>query len=182
MAPSPLALLPPKAELETRAVLKRLAPAHRYLAELKGMAATIPNEQILISTLALQEAKDSSEIENVITTQDDLFKADLFEDYMNNPAAKEVSRYAAALKHGFSLVAKDRLLTMNRIVEIHRILAQSDAGIRKLPGTALKNERTGETVYTPPQDHGEVVALITNLEQYINDDSLSDAERLALAP
>jgi Fic family protein len=178
MAPSPLALLPPKAELETRAVLKRLAPAHRYLAELKGMAATIPNEQILISTLALQEAKDSSEIENVITTQDDLFKADLFEDYMNNPAAKEVSRYAAALKHGFSLVAKDRLLTMNRIVEIHRILAQSDAGIRKLPGTALKNERTGETVYTPPQDHGEVVALITNLEQYINDDSLSDADAL----
>ena len=82
-----LSLLPPDAELETRAVLKALAPAHRYLAELKGLAATIPNEHILINTLALQEAKDSSEIENIITTHDELYKADLFAEYLNNPAA-----------------------------------------------------------------------------------------------
>lgn len=170
--------LPPETELETRAVLKKLALAHRYLAELKGMAATIPNEHILINTLALQEARDSSEIENVITTQDELYKANLFADYIKNPAAKEVNRYASALKSAFELVRNDRLITVNRIVEIHRILEQNDAGIRTQGGTVLKNERTGETVYTPPQTHEEIRRLMSNLEQYINDDALSDADPL----
>ena len=170
--------LPPTAELESRSVLKSLAPAHRYLAELKGMAATIPNEHILINTLILQEAKDSSEIENVVTTHDDLYKANLFGDYIKNPAAKEVNRYATALKNAFEQVKHDRLLTVNRIVGIHRVLEQNEAGIRKLPGTALKNERTGETVYTPPQDHGEIVRLMNNLEQFINDDELSNVDPL----
>ncbi len=171
-------LLPPETELETRAVLKKLAPAHRYLAELKGMAATIPNEHILINTLALQEAKDSSEIENVITTQDDLYKANLFADYIRNPAAKEVNRYATALKSAFEKVRGDRLITVNRIVEIHRVLEQNDAGIRTQGGTVLRNESTGETVYTPPQTHEEIVRLMSNLEQYINDDALSDVDPL----
>lgn len=173
-----IALLPPTAELESHSVLKRLAPAHRYLAELKGLAATIPNEHILINTLALQEAKDSSEIENIITTHDDLYKADLFADYIRNPAAKEVSRYASALKIAFEQVKRDRLLTVNRIIEIHQVLEQNTAGIRKLPGTALKNERTGEIIYTPPQDHGEIVRLMNNLEQFINDDALCDVDPL----
>ena len=173
-----LSLLPPDAELETRAVLKALAPAHRYLAELKGLAATIPNEHILINTLALQEAKDSSEIENIITTHDELYKADLFAEYLNNPAAKEVSRYATALKTAFEQVRRDRLISINRIVDTHQVLEQNDAGIRRLPGTALKNERTGETVYTPPQEHGEITRLMGNLEQFINDDALCDADPL----
>lgn len=173
-----LAPLPPPGDFETRAVLKRLAPAHRYLAELKGVAATIPNEHILINTLALQEAKDSSEVENVITTQDEMFKADLFADYVRDPAAKEVSRYSAALKHGFELVARDRLLTTSRILEIHEVLMQTDAGIRELPGPALKNEVTGETIYTPPQNHDELVTLMANLERFINDDVMSDADPL----
>ncbi len=173
-----ISLLPPNADLETRAVLKALAPAHRYLAELKGLAATIPNEHILINTLALQEAKDSSEIENVITTHDELYKADLFSDYIKNPAAKEVSRYAAALKTAFVQVKRDRLISVNRIIDTHQVLEQNDAGIRKLPGTALRNEWTGETVYTPPQDYGEIVRLMGNLEQFINDDALSDADAL----
>ena len=171
-------LLPPAAELESRSVLKSLALAHRYLAELKGMAATIPNEHILINTLALQEAKDSSEIENIITTHDDLYKADLFADYVKNPAAKEVSRYATALKTTFEQMKRDRLLTVNRIVGIHQALEQNEAGIRKLPGTVLKNERTGETVYTPPQDSEEIVRLMSNLEQFINDDALCDVDPL----
>ncbi len=173
-----LSLLPPDAELETRAVLKALAPAHRYLAELKGLAATIPNEHILINTLALQEAKDSSEIENIITTHDELYKADLFAEYLNNPAAKEVSRYATALKTAFEQVKRDRLISVNRIVDAHQVLEQNDAGIRKLPGTALKNERTGETVYTPPQNYDEIICLMNNLEQFINDDALYDADPL----
>ena len=178
MTESSIALLPPNVELESRAVLKALAPAHRYLAELKGLAATIPNENILINTLALQEAKDSSEIENIITTHDDLYKADLFSGYLGNPAAKEVSRYATALKTAFEQVKRDRLLTVNRILDAHQVLEQNDAGIRKLPGTALKNERTGETVYTPPQDHDEIIRLMSNLERFINDDALYDTDPL----
>jgi len=173
-----LSYLPPDTELEPRSVLKRLTSAHRYLAELKGMASTIPNEHILINTLALQEAKDSSEIENIVTTHDDLYKADLFSDYLQNPAAKEVSRYATALKTAFEQVRQDRLITINRIIELHKVLEQNDAGIRKLPGTALKNERTGEIIYTPPQDHAEIVHLLSNLEQFINDDTLCDADPL----
>lgn len=178
MAEGTLSLLPPATELESRSVLKSLAPAHRYLAELKGMAATIPNEHILINTLALQEAKDSSEIENVITTHDDLYKANLFANYVKDPAAKEVSRYATALKTTFEQVKRDQLLTVNRIVGIHQALEQNEAGIRKLPGTELKNERTGETVYTPPQDYEEIVRLMSNLEQFINDDAFCDVDPL----
>ncbi len=129
-----------------------LPAVHRRLAEFKTEAATIPNEQILINTLGLQEAKASSEIENIITTHDALYKADLFPEHQGDPAAKEVERYAAALRTGFELVRRDRLLTVNHILEIHRVLEQNDAGLRKLPGTVLKNEQTGETVHTPPQD------------------------------
>ncbi len=173
-----ISLLPPTAGLESRLVLKGLAQAHRYLAELKGMATTIPNEHILINTLTLQEAKDSSEIENIITTHDDLYQFDLFADYIKNPATKEVSRYATALKVTFEQVRHDRLLTANRIVGIHQTLEQNRAGIRKLPGTVLKNDHTGEAVYTPPQDYREIVRLMNNLEKFINDDTLCDVDPL----
>jgi Fic family protein len=178
MTPFTVQPLPVDAELETKSVLRKTASAHRYLAELKGMAATIPNESILISTLTLQEAKDSSEIENIITTHDDLYKSTLFEDFIKSPAAKEVGHYAAALQNGFALVREKRLLTVNHILEIHKELEQNDAGIRKLPGTELKNEQTGATVYTPPQDHDDIVRLLTNLEQFINDDDMADLDPL----
>ena len=100
----PLSALPKPKQLETRAVLKQLVTAHRYLAELKGVAATIPNPEILISTLSLQEAKDSSEIENIFTTQDELYQADIFSGSSRNVAAKEVRRYAAALRSGFESI------------------------------------------------------------------------------
>src|ERR1017187_6091 len=140
--------LPPKADIETKAILKQLASSHRYLAELKGKAATIPNENILINTLALQEAKDSSAIENIITTHDELYKAMLLDEHFTNAAAKEVSNYVEALKHGFQLVRNNKFLSSNHILEIHKILIQNDAGYRKLPGTSLINEKTGEKVYT----------------------------------
>lgn len=170
--------LPPSVPLETVAVLRQLAPAHRYLAELKGMAASIPNETILISTLVLQEAKDSSEIESIITTHDELYKEILFSGFAGNPAAKEVNDYAAALQVGFDQVRHDRLITVNRLLEVHQILEQNDAGLRRLPGTELKNERTGEVVYTPPQDHQAVLALMTNLERFINDPAMLEADPL----
>jgi len=170
--------LPPGVELETRDVLRKLSSAHRYLAELKGMAASIPNETILINTLTLQEAKDSSEIENIITTQDELYKNALFRNHGGNLAAKEVSDYAAALRIGFNLVRSDGLITVNRLLEIHQVLEQNDAGIRRLPGTELKNERTGEVVYIPPQNHQEIVELLSNLERFINDDEMLNVDSL----
>jgi len=178
MKESSVALLPPSVELESKAVLKKTASAHRYLAELKGLVASIPNENILINTLSLQEAKDSSEIENIITTHDELYKAGLFSAFMGNPAAKEVNRYATALKHGFSYVQKEKLLTMNHILEIHKELEQNDSGVRTLPGTALRNDQTGKIIYMPPQNHDNIIQLLNNLEQFINHDDMLDVDPL----
>jgi len=170
--------LPPREDLETRDVLRKAARAHRYLAELKGISASIPNQEIIINTLSIQEAKDSSAIENIITTHDDLFKEELFPEYTTNIAAKEVSQYVAALKTGFELVKKESLLTNNHILKIQTVLEKNRAGFRRLPGTELKNDQTGETVYTPPQNHDTVIRLMTNLERVINDDSFFDVDPL----
>jgi len=173
-----LPILPPNTELETKVVLKKCSQANRYLAELKGISHTIPNQNILINTLAIQEAKDSSAIENIITTHDELFKEELFTEFMSNASAKEVHNYTVALKKGNQLVSDTGLLTNNSILEIQQELEKNKAGFRKLPGTELKNERTGETVYTPPQNAEEIISLMSNLEKYINDDSFSPVEPL----
>ena len=166
-----------EAELETRTVLKKTASAHRFLAELKGVAASIPNEAILINTLTIQEAKDSSEIENIVTTHDALYKAGLFSDYLN-PAAKEVQDYATALKLGFDKVRNTGVIRLGDVLEVQRTLERNTAGLRKLPGTDLKNQRTGETVYTPPQGAEEIKSFMGNLIDYINDNGLSDCDPL----
>jgi len=171
-------LLPLPLDLETKPVLKALTRAHRALAELKGTAGIVPNETILISTLSLQEAKDSSAIENIVTTQDDLYRSDAASSQFTTLAAKEVHAYAQALREGFERVRKTGLITCNDILQIQATLEDNRAGFRKLPGTALKNDRTGETVYMPPQSHAEIVALMDNLERFINDDDLSDLDPL----
>ena len=163
---------------ETRTVLKKAAEAHRYLAELKGVAATIPNEEILINTLTLQEARHSSEIENIITTQDDLYRAVVADGASVSPQTKEVQDYATALRAGFRSVRQSRLIRLNDILLIQETLENNNAGFRKLPGTALKNQATGEVVYEPPQSAQEIEALMSNLVDYINDDELCDADPL----
>ena len=164
-----IALLPPEADLETKQVLKRLAGAHRALAELKGFADTMPNKNILINAVTINEAKDSSEIENIITTHDELFKAMSQPNYQN-PAAKEVVNYRTALWKGYDAIKNTQILTINMMVEIQQNIENNRAGIRKLPGTVLKNEATGEVVYTPPSGEQEIMALLSNLESYMNDD------------
>ncbi|OQX75203.1 MAG: addiction module protein, partial [Bacteroidetes bacterium 4484_249] len=154
--------LPIEKDVETKKVLKKLATAHRALAELKGVVSTIPNENILINTLGLQEAKDSSAIENIITTHDDIYKADLNLEGFKSLNAKEVQNYISALKKGFALISKKKMLTNNDIIEIQSELEKNKAGFRKLPGTALKNATTGETVYTPPQEYSEILDLMSN--------------------
>ncbi len=170
--------LPPNIDLETVAILKRVISARSYLAELKGVSETIPNQSILINTLALQEAKDSSAIENIITTHDQLFQAELFAEVASNASAKEVRRYAVALKKGFELVKKSGLLTNAHILEIQDTLGASRAGFRKMPGTELKNQQTGETVYKPPQNHDDIVRLMNSLEKFVNDDSILSIDPL----
>lgn len=160
--------LPPSIDLETKAVLKKLVKAHTALAELKGVASTIPNENILINTLVLQEAKDSSAIENIITTHDELFKADLDLQFIQNIAAKEVQNYATALKTGFAIIKKQPIINHKCILEIHQELEQNNAGYRKVPGTTLKNAQTGDVIYTPPQTYDEIIDLMNNLLDYIN--------------
>jgi len=162
-----LKLLPP-VEIESRKILKKCTQANRYLAELKGICGTIPNENILINTLSIQEAKDSSAVENIITTHDELFKEGLFSKAITNSSVKEVYNYSEAIKKGYALVLKTGLLTNNTILEIQSCLEKNRAGFRKLPGTALKNDQTGEIVYEPPQNYQEILKLMGNLEQYIN--------------
>jgi Fic family protein len=170
--------LPVEKDLETKEILKKLATAHRALAELKGVATSIPNESILINTLVLQEAKDSSAIENIITTHDDLYKAELNVKEIKSLNAKEVHNYIEALKKGFSLISERKLITNNSIVEIQSLLENNNAGFRKVPGTSLKNASTGEVIYTPPQDIAEINELMANLEIFINDNEFSGLDPL----
>lgn len=161
--------LPLSFEVETKIVLKKATEAHAALAELKGVCRTIPNQIILINTLLLEEAKDSSEIENIITTHDELFRGQVLANFASSET-KEVLNYADAMRLGFDLVKKNGFLSSNFILKIQETLEQNRAGFRRLVGTSLKNDRTGEVIYTPPQEYDEIVKLMNNLEFFINDD------------
>jgi len=168
--------LPYDVEYETKVVLKKLASAHRALAELKGVALSIPRQEILINTLTLQEAKDSSEVENIVTTHDELYKGSLGIDNLVSPVTKEVQSYVSALKCGFALVKNNKVLTTNNIIEIQEVLEKNNAGLRKVPGTTLKNQQTGEVVYEPPQEYQKIRDLMSNLEIFINNEALTDLD------
>ncbi|WP_029001514.1 Fic family protein [Azohydromonas australica] len=161
-----LPLLPPAAELETKAVLKQAIAANRVLANLRGLAAQIPNQGVLINSIVLQEARLSSEIENIVTTNDELYRADADADDKADPHTKEVLRYRQALNHGFREL-KARPLTTNLFIDIVRIIKEVDFGVRRVPGTALKNAQ-GEVVYTPPVGEAVIRDKLANLEQFIH--------------
>ncbi len=165
------------ARFETPLILKRLAGASRNLAELKGVAAAIPNQGILINTLALQEAKDSSAIENILTTHDELYREDNVSPGRVNAAAKEVLRYRQALRTGFERVRTTGLLTLNTVIDIQAELECNHAGLRKLPGTVLK-DGVGKTVYVPPQDASEIQHLLGDLERFWHGEPHFDADPL----
>ena len=143
--------LPPQFEVENITILKALNAASRALGELRGEINKIPNSQILIDTIALQEAKDSNEVENIVTTDDELYQSSVeFENV--SQAAKEAQSYASALKLGFSIIKKNGILTVNDIKKIQEIVSPNHP-VRKVPGTVLKNPKTQEVVFTPPQNH-----------------------------
>ncbi len=171
--------LPPPGKLESEAVLRATMSAVQQLAEVKGRAPVIPNQGILIDTLALQEALASSEIENIITTQDEMFKADIFSDGPISPASKEVALYGKALRHGWERMRQSgQLLTNNIIIEMFQSLKRTQGGFRETSGTALRNEASGEIVYVPPQSKDEIIAYMTTLERFINDETVSSLHPL----
>jgi Fic family protein len=165
-------------DIESKTVLKATAKAHQALGELKGLAVTMPNQYLLLATLSLQEAKESSEIENIITTQDDLYRSHYATQQFISASAKEVHNYAKALETGFNTITNTGLLTNNTIIEIQRIIESNDAGFRSQGGTRLVNEQSSQIVYTPPQTAQQIIDLMRDLERFINDDELSDYDDL----
>lgn len=161
--------LPPGADIETKAILKQLVKSRQNLAELKGYSTLLPNRDLIVNSIVLQEAKDSSEIENIVTTSDELYRAIASPTSSIDPRVKEVLRYRAALWKGYKLVSKQSLLTSNMICEIQQELEGNRAGYRKLPGTVLANEQTGQVFYTPPDNNAIILSLMSNLEKYINE-------------
>ena len=177
-----LSKLPPERnKVETIAILRQTSIAAIALGELKGIAKTIPNQTILINAVALQEAKDSSEIENIITTQDDLYKA-LSTAAKNSPQTEEVINYRKAIFLGKETIDKQGFLRLRDIEQIQKTIIENDAGIRTVAGTVLKNEKTGEIVYTPPQEKKEIQKLLSNFLEEFNskENSLSPLIRLAI--
>jgi len=175
-----LPLLPPIGELESKAVLKQTIAARAALADLKGAANRLPNQSVLIQALGLQEAKLSSEIENIVTTNDALFRGFANDGAGSDPMTKEVLHYKDALWSGFSAVKEGMPLTTRLFENLYRAVKQADDGVRRLPGTRLSNPQ-GETVYTPPE--GEVIIRdkLANLERFINEPSdLDPLVRLAV--
>ncbi|MDJ0823372.1 MAG: Fic family protein [Paracoccaceae bacterium] len=174
-----LPLLPPEFEWDSKPILKSLAQAHRALAQLNGRAAVIPNQAMLIETLALQEAAASSEIENIVTTQDQLFQTNPQRRIYPTPEAKEVALYSVALNHGFrDLIQKQHVLSNNCIVGMFQTLKSTTGGFRTTPGTVLKNERTGEIVFVPPQSAIDIQSHMQALESFINCDLPEDIDPL----
>jgi Fic family protein len=171
--------LPPNFDFETKAVLRSLSEARAALAELKGFIHIVPNQSILISTLTLQEAKDSSAIENIITTHDEIFKAELGKELIQNIATKEVQDYNFALHEGATRVVNSGGLIKNDcILAVQEYLEGNKAGYRTLKGTVLKNDTTGEVVYEPPQDSRDIEVLMADLLQYINEDAIHPIDPL----
>lgn len=170
--------LPLEIDIETKAVMKKTILARSALAEMKGAVLSIPNQIILISTLSLQEAKDSSAIENIITTQDELFQSDFTTQNFKTLASKEVHKYAEALRSGFRAVEQKGFLSNNQIIDIQAAIEENRAGFRRVPGTALKNEQTGEVVYTPPQTYDEILRHMANLESFMNNNELCNWDPL----
>ena len=155
-------------DLKTPRILEALNEASRSLAELKGFANSIPNQHILINAITINEAKDSSAIENIVTTHDSIYKV-LTESGYKDENAKEVVDYRSAIWHGYEIVKKKGFINTNVLVEIQSMIEHNEAGIRKTPGTNLKNSKTGEIIYTPPQEESEIRNLLKNLEDYMND-------------
>lgn len=170
--------LPPKSFEVSTEIYRTLIAASRHLAELNGLCSSIPEPQLLINTIVLQESKDSSAIENIVTTQDELYKATT-EISEASQSAKEVLNYREALYSGLKSMQKHKnLLLTKTMLEIVKTIKNNNVGIRNTPGTTLKNAVSGDIIYTPPCCEDEIIKKLSTLEKFINDDELSDVDPL----
>ncbi|MCK5022264.1 MAG: Fic family protein, partial [Candidatus Pacebacteria bacterium] len=175
-----LPLLPPKLELDTKKVLLKTISASRALAQLNGAMINLPNPRLFLDTIHLLEAKASSEIENIITTNDDLYKSVVAEKKFENQAIKEVLSYKKALWIGLDRLDSKPFITTNLCVEIVQCIKQNTSGIRVAPGATLSNTK-GEVIYTPPSGENIIREKLANLEIFINqNDSLDPLIKMAL--
>jgi Fic family protein len=170
--------LPPKINLDTVVILKATINANKLLAELKGYCQTLPNPKLLLNTVLLQESRESNEIENIVTTQDELYKATLIENSIDNSPAKEVLQYREAMYWGLEQMQKTELITTNLIVGIMQRIRNTNENIRKNSGTKLANPTNGAVVYTPPEGEELLRNKLAKLEEFINDSSISDLDPL----
>ncbi len=160
-------LLPPPVQLEPPSILKQCIEARSALAGLKEAAQILPNQEVLIQTLPLLEAQASSEIENIVTTTDELFKHPEITKSMD-PATKEALQYRKALLEGFGSLS-ERPLTTGTAEKICSIIKDKPMTVRRVPGTQLMNDRTGEVIYTPPVGEDHLRALLANWEKFLHE-------------
>lgn len=176
-----LPLLPPNTDFETKVILKKLISASRALSELKGAITNLPNPTLFIDTINLQEAQASSAIENIITTQDELFRASVAEKKYDNSATKEVMHYKDALWFGVQQIEKRPIMTTNLFINLMQIIKENQSGIRNTPGTQLKNPATATVVYTPPEGESIIRDKLKNLEDFIHaEDQIDPLVKMAI--
>lgn len=176
-----LPLLPPNKDIESVAILKKVITASRALSELKGAITNLPNPTLFIDTINLQEARASSAIENIITTQDELFKASIADKKNENLATKEVIHYKDALWFGVEQIKEKPVLTTNLFISIMQIIKENKSGIRNAPGTQLKNPATNKVIYTPPEGENVIREKLKNLEDFIHaEDSIDPLVKMAI--
>lgn len=168
-----LPLLPPKADIETKNILRKTISAGRALAQLNGTLLNLPNPTLFLDTIYLQEAKASSEVENIITTTDELYKSLVADKKVENSATKEVLSYKEALWLGLEQIKKKPFITTNLCVGIVQCIKQNTASIRNTSGTTLSNTK-GEVIYTPPSGEEIIREKLSNLEKFINEDETID--------
>lgn len=168
--------LPFEGNFEDKEILKKLSQANNRIGELNGVIHLLPNPSIILNAITLGEAKESSEIENIVTTYDEIFKEMTLKT--TDSASKEVVNYRSAMNFGFAQLSEKGFLSVNSIVKIHHIIEPEKGGIRVLPGTVIKNTKTGETVYTPPQGEAEILQFLSNFEKYYNENFQDDLDAL----
>ncbi|HQV71405.1 MAG: Fic family protein [Xanthomonadales bacterium] len=173
--------LPPVSEVESRNVLKACIEARAAVAELKSAGGLIPNQDVLVNTIPVLEAQASSEIENIVTTSDELFRFMQIQEKATDPSTKEALRYQSALRHGFASL-KERPLCINTAIEICSRLKDADMQIRRVPGVALANAVTREIIYTPPEGEAILREKLANWERFIHDaEHIDPLVRMAVA-
>lgn len=168
--------LPFAGNFDDKDILKKLSQANNRIGELNGVIRLLPNPSIILNAIILGEAKESSEIENIVTTYDEIFKELTLKT--TDSASKEVVNYRSAMNFGFAQLAERGFLSVNTIVKIHHIIEPDKGGIRVLPGTVIKNTRTGEMIYTPPQNEAEILQFLSNFEKYYNEDTPDELDAL----